>query len=394
MSDFFGLELSEPNQHMLTRMMDLFNSKLIKNNGIKITQGIIEKIKTDKILEGKWTKFIINQEYGKLSELHICFRNSNNKMLAEISLDFQLMSSINDVLNISNDAFIQTIKTDTGVKQEFEVREKIRICTEEMIFTVNSNKRRPMMSDQGHISFSDIAQQHDWNFEEIGATGFQSGFASPANIGRLADQLHQTMLGSTRKSLFRNPTTSTPGRGQPISPVPRFNPNQPPPNFSGPTFSPRRGAHLYDTIDTTSEGSEEVDRQRRRPKKQKGEKTKEDTQDCEYSFVFKKNTVSKQEKCIKAIIENLNEIRKKKPETANETLTKSGFEALAQSIFQPLEDLNAEINNDAETSDTQILDSTVVEEEIRLDPIPSIVTRSKSKDQSKDPKDKEDEEWH
>ena len=104
--------------------------------------------------------------------------------------------------------------------------------------------------------------------------------------------------------------------------------------------------------------------------------------------------MSKQEKCIKAIIENLNEIRKKKPEKANETLTKSGFEALAQSIFQPLEDLNAEINDDAETSHTQILDSTVVEEEIQLDPIPSIVTRSKSKDQSKDPKDKEDEEWH
>ena len=80
------------------------------------------------------------------------------------------------------------------------------------------------MSEKGHICFSDIAQQHDWNFEETGASGFHSGFASPTNIGKLADQLHQTILGSTRRSLFRNPSTSTPGKGQQKSPVPQFNP--------------------------------------------------------------------------------------------------------------------------------------------------------------------------
>ena len=62
MSDFFGLALSEPNLHMLNRMMDLYNGKLIKNNGNKSTQNVIENAKTDQMLEGKWTKFIINYD--------------------------------------------------------------------------------------------------------------------------------------------------------------------------------------------------------------------------------------------------------------------------------------------------------------------------------------------
>jgi hypothetical protein len=389
MSDFFGLALSEPNLHMMNRMMDLYNGKLIKNNGTKITQNVIENAKTEQLLEGKWTKFIINYDYGKLSTLHICFRNVNNKMLIEYSMDFELMSCINDVLHISSDAFIQTVKTDTGVKQDFEIRDKINICAEEMIFTVNHQKRKAMMSEKGHICFSEIAQQHDWNFEETGASGFHSGFDSPINVGRLADQLHQTILGSTRRSLFRNPSTSTPGKGQQKSPVPQFNPNLPPPNFP-----PRRRTHLYDTIDTTtSEGSEDVEKQRRKPKKQRGEKSKEEEQNCEYSFVFKKNPVSKQEKVIKALIENLNDLRKKKPEDADETLTKAGFEELAKSIFQPLEDLNLELNDNAETPNSQSPDATVIhEDDSQLEEIQTVVTRSKTKEQND--KNQEEEEWH
>ena len=56
------------------------------------------------------------------------------------------------------------------------------------------------MSDKGKICFSQEAQKHDWNFEE-GA----SGFASPGNVGKLADQLHQTVLGSARRSELQGP---------------------------------------------------------------------------------------------------------------------------------------------------------------------------------------------
>ena len=72
MSDFFGLALSEPNLHMMNRMMDLYNGKLIKNNGNKITSNVIENANTEQLLEGKWTKFIVNYDYGKMSTLHIC----------------------------------------------------------------------------------------------------------------------------------------------------------------------------------------------------------------------------------------------------------------------------------------------------------------------------------
>ena len=84
-------------------------------------------------------------------------------------------------------------------------------------------------------------------------------------------------------------------------------------------------------------------------------------------------------------------LEKKKPEQANETLTKTGFEELAASIFKPLEELNAEFTNESETSHT--LDPTVEEDEIQLEPVTNMVTRSKTKDLPKDPKDKEDEEW-
>ena len=395
MSDFFGLALSEPNLHMINRTMDLFNGKLIKNNGNKITSNVIENANTEHLLEGKWTKFIVDYDYGKMSTLHICLRNENKKMIIEYSLDYELMSCINDALHIYNDTFIQTVK-DTGVTQNFEIRDKVQICSEEMIFTVKQNKRKAMMSEKGHICFSETAQQHDWNFEETGASGFHSGFASPINVTRLADKLQQTILGSTRRSLFRNPATSTPGTGQQRSPVPQFNPHQPPPNFPQ-----RRRAHLYDTIDTTtSDGSEDVERQKRKPKKQKGEKSKEEgekskeeEQNCEYSFVFKKNPASKQEKVIKALIENLNDLRKKKPEDANETLTKEKFEELAKSIFQPLENLNRELNDNAETPETQSPDVTVMQEdENQVEEIQTIVTRSKSKDQHD--KNQEEDEWH
>ena len=108
-------------------------------------------------------------------------------MLIEFSMDFDFMSCINDALHISNDTFIQIVKMDTGVKQEFEIREKVKICAEEIIFTVNHQTRKAMMSEKGHICFSDIAQQHDWNFEETGASGFHSSFANPKNIGKLTD---------------------------------------------------------------------------------------------------------------------------------------------------------------------------------------------------------------
>ena len=51
MSDFFGLALSEPNLHMINRMMDLYNGKLIKNNGNKITSNVIENANTEQLLE-------------------------------------------------------------------------------------------------------------------------------------------------------------------------------------------------------------------------------------------------------------------------------------------------------------------------------------------------------
>ena len=391
MSDFFGLALSEPNLHMINRTMDLFNGKLIKNNGNKITSNVIENANTEHLLEGKWTKFIVDYDYGKMSTLHICLRNENKKMIIEYSLDYELMSCINDALHIYNDTFIQTVK-DTGVTQNFEIRDKVQICSEEMIFTVKQNKRKAMMSEKGHICFSETAQQHDWNFEETGASGFHSGFASPINVARLADQLQQTILGSTRRSLFQNPTTSTPGKRQQRSPVPQFNPHQPPPNFPQ-----RRRAHLYDTIDTTtSDGSEDVERQRRKPKKQKGEKSKEEDQNCEYSFIFKKNPASKQEKVIKAMIENLNDLRKKGSKDENETLTKEGFEELAKSIFQPLEILNRELNDNDETPEILSPDITVTQEEENLvEEIQTIITRSKSKDQHDKDQDKDqEEEWH
>ena len=136
-----------------------------------------------------------------------------------------------------------------------------------------------------------------------------------------------------------------------------------------------------------------MERQRRKPKKQKGEKSKEEEQNCEYSFVFKKNPASKQEKVIKALIENLNDLRKKKPEDANETLTKAEFEELAKSIFQPLENLNRELNDNAETPDSQSPDVTVTQEdENQVEETQTIVTRSKSKDQHD--KNQEEEEWH
>ena len=391
MSDFFGLALSEPNLHMINRTMDLFNGKLIKNNGNKITSNVIENANTEHLLEGKWTKFIVDYPFAKISTLHICLRNENKKMIIEISMDYELMSAINDALHIYNDTFIQTVK-DTGVTQNFEIRDKVQICSEEMIFTVKQNKRKAMMSEKGHICFSETAQQHDWNFEETGASGFHSGFASPINVTRLADQLQQTILGSTRRSLFQNPTTSTPGKRQQRSPVPQFNPHQPPPNFPQ-----RRRAHLYDTIDTTtSDGSEDVERQRRKPKKQKGEKSKEEDQNCEYSFIFKKNPASKQEKVIKAMIENLNDLRKKGSKDENETLTKEGFEELAKSIFQPLEILNRELNDNDETPEILSPDITVTqEEENQVEEIQTIVTRSKSKDQHDKDQDKDqEEEWH
>ena len=379
MTDYFGIELSEPNGLILDRMIELFYSKLTKHNGTTKSKGM-DKINLENILEGNWSKYLLIYDYGKQSEMHICIRNKNGQMIAEISLDFQLMSAINDELNITNDNFIQVIRAETKVKMDFEVREKIVICAEEMCFVVGGQKRRPMMSDQGQISFSATAQRHDWNFEEQQT--------SPVHIRRLADQLHQTML--TTGTMIRDPQTSTPYRGQPRSNVPRFNPSRPPPNFSDPNTTTRR-IHLYDTIDSTSEGSEELARQRRRPKKQKGEKPKEDPQDCEYSFVFKKAGASKQEKCIRTIIDNLHEMRKKKSEQASETLTKAGFEELAASIFKPLEELNAELTNESETSRT--LEPTVEEDEIQVEPATNRVTRSKTKDPPKDQKDKEDELW-
>ena len=391
MSDFFGLALSEPNLHMINKTMDLFNGKLIKHNGTKITSNIIENATTEHLLEGKWTKFIVDYPFAKISTLHICIRNENKKMIIEISMEYELMSAINDALHIYNDTFIQTVK-DTGVTQNFEIRDKVQISSEEMIFTVKQIQRKAMMSEKGNICFSETAQQHDWNFEETGASGFHSGFASPINVARLADQLQQTILGSTRRSLFQNPTTSTPGKRQQRSPVPQFNPHQPPPNFPQ-----RRRTHLYDTIDTTtSDGSEDVERQRRKPKKQKGEKSKEEDQNCEYSFIFKKNPASKQEKVIKAMIENLNDLRKKGSKDENETLTKEGFEELAKSIFQPLEILNRELNDNDETPEILSPDITVTQEEENLvEEIQTIITRSKSKDQHDKDQDKDqEEEWH
>ena len=84
-------------------------------------------------------------------------------------------------------------------------------------------------------------------------------------------------------------------------------------------------------------------------------------------------------------------MRKKKPEQASETLTKAGFEELAASIFKPLEELNAELTNESETSRT--LEPTVEEDEIQVEPATNRVTRSKTKDPPKDQKDKEDELW-
>ena len=117
---------------------------------------------------------------------------------------------------------------------------------------------------------------------------------------------------------------------------------------------------------------------------------------CRKFCIFKKSGASKQERCIKAIIDNLHEIRKKKPEQKNETLTKNGFEELAASIFKPLEELNAEFTNESETSRTL---EPSVEDEIQVEQATNMVTRSKTKDQQ-DPKDKdqqkdptEREEW-
>ena len=78
---------------------------------------------------------------------------------------------------------------------------------------------------------------------------------------------------------------------------------------------------------------------------------------------------------------------------ADKTLAKSEFEELAKSIFQPLEDLNLELNDNAETSNSQSLDATVIQEDERqLEEIQPVVTRSKTKEQND--KNQEDEEWH
>ena len=44
MSDFFGISLSEPNLHLITRMMDMFNGRMVKNNENKLIHTITEKV--------------------------------------------------------------------------------------------------------------------------------------------------------------------------------------------------------------------------------------------------------------------------------------------------------------------------------------------------------------
>ena len=99
---------------------------------------------------------------------------------------------------------------------------------------------------------------------------------------------------------------------------------------------------------------------------------------------------------IKAMIENLNDLRKKGSKDENETLTKEGFEELAKSIFQPLEILNRELNDNDETPEILSPDITVTQEEENLvEEIQTIITRSKSKDQHDKDQDKDqEEEWH
>ena len=358
MSDHFGICLSEPNSHQMTKLIDLFNQKLIKNNGLKLDLKNVN-INYANLLEGKWIIREIAANYADINDLNVCLKNHQSKCTIEFAFEFTFMSVVNDSLGIQSDCFEQTISSNTGVKNNFEVRKCLKIYSEEYLFSLNGKAQKVMMTINGKISFAHEAQLHDWNFEIS-----QNDFINPESVQELADNLQRTILGSHRRSRFGAPATSTPGRPGPSHQYPNFDPQRPPPSFHRRKILP----HIYDSISSsTSEANESSlgAKQKKKTKRvMKQNEVASEEQTTEYTMIFRKNPATEQEAVIKKIIENLDMLRKNDRE---KSITKETFENLTKSIFQPLSDIADKLDLDVEKEKSNDTSEPIQEVTIRED---------------------------
>ena len=107
-------------------MLELFNQKLVKNSGLKIDFKNVN-INYTNLLEGNWIRREISGNYSDLNDLNVAFKNQSGKLTVEFAFDFTLMAALNDSLGIQSDCFDQTISSNTGVKNNFEVRKCLKI---------------------------------------------------------------------------------------------------------------------------------------------------------------------------------------------------------------------------------------------------------------------------
>ena len=131
-------------------MLDLFNQKLVKNSGLKIDFKNVN-INYTNLLEGNWIRREISANYSDINDLNVAFKNQSGKFTVEFAFDFALMAALNDSLRIQSDCFEQTISSNTGVKNNFEVRKCLRIYSEELVFSLNGKAQKVIMSNTGKI---------------------------------------------------------------------------------------------------------------------------------------------------------------------------------------------------------------------------------------------------
>ena len=88
----------------MTKLIDLFNQKLIKHNSLKLDLKNVN-INYANLLEGKWIRREIAANYADVNDLNVCLRNHQSKCTIDFAFEFTLVSVVNDSLGIQSDCF-------------------------------------------------------------------------------------------------------------------------------------------------------------------------------------------------------------------------------------------------------------------------------------------------